>query len=66
MIRRRWPLVTRDGKPVRTGRGVMSGPADTYIAYGLPWANASNTPFRLYKHWVHEGRHGPKPRRGKR
>jgi arylsulfatase A-like enzyme len=19
------------------------------------WANASNTPFRLYKHWVHEG-----------
>ena len=31
------------------------GPADTYIAYGRPWANASNTPFRLYKHWVHEG-----------
>ncbi len=49
------PLVTRDGRPVRTGRGVMPGPADTYIAYGLPWANASNTPFRLYKHWVHEG-----------
>jgi arylsulfatase len=21
----------------------------------MPWANASNTPFRLYKHWVHEG-----------
>jgi len=36
-------------------RGVMPGPADTYIAYGKPWANASNTPFRLYKHWVHEG-----------
>jgi arylsulfatase len=33
----------------------MPGPADTYIAYGKPWANASNTPFRLYKHWVHEG-----------
>ena len=49
------PRVTRDGRPVRTGRGVMPGPADTYIAYGLPWANASNTPFRLYKHWVHEG-----------
>jgi len=49
------PRVTRDGKPVRTGRGVMPGPADTYIAYGLPWANASNTPFRRYKHWVHEG-----------
>lgn len=23
--------------------------------YGLPWANASNTPFRLFKHWAHEG-----------
>jgi arylsulfatase len=21
----------------------------------MPWANASNTPFRLYKRWVHEG-----------
>jgi len=49
------PVVTRDGRPVRTGYGVMPGPADTYIAYGRPWANASNTPFRLYKHWVHEG-----------
>ena len=49
------PEVTRDGRPVRTGKGVMPGPADTYIAYGRPWANASNTPFRLYKHWEHEG-----------
>jgi arylsulfatase len=49
------PLFTRDGRPVRTGRGVMPGPDDTYIAYGLNWANASNTPFREYKHWVHEG-----------
>ena len=49
------PTHTRDGRPVSTGRGVMPGPADTYIAYGLPWANASNTPFRLYKHWEHEG-----------
>ena len=49
------PKVTRDGRPVRTGEGVMPGPADTYIAYGRPWANASNTPYRLYKHWVHEG-----------
>jgi arylsulfatase A-like enzyme len=49
------PKVTRDGRPVRTGEGVIPGPADTYIAYGRAWANASNTPFRLYKHWVHEG-----------
>ena len=25
------------------------------MSYGLPWANASNTPFRLFKSWVHEG-----------
>ncbi len=49
------PKVTRDGRPVRTGVGVMPGATDTYIAYGKGWANASNTPFRLYKHWVHEG-----------
>jgi arylsulfatase len=52
---RMFPDYTRDGKPLRMGIGVMPGPADTYIAYGLPWANASNTPFKLYKHWVHEG-----------
>ena len=33
----------------------MPGPDDTYLSYGLPWANVSDTPFRLYKHWVHEG-----------
>lgn len=49
------PFMTRDGKPVRMGPGAMPGPADTYTAYGKAWANASNTPFRLYKHWVHEG-----------
>ena len=49
------PKQTRDGYPVRTGVGVMPGPDDTYIAYGRGWANVSNTPFREYKHWVHEG-----------
>ncbi len=48
-------MQTRDGRPVRTGPEVMPGPADTYIAYGRGWANVSNTPFREYKHWVHEG-----------
>jgi arylsulfatase A-like enzyme len=33
----------------------MPGPADTWIAYGQGWANVSNTPFRYYKHFVHEG-----------
>jgi arylsulfatase A-like enzyme len=49
------PMQTRDGRWVRTGSGVMPGPADTYVAYGKNWANVSNTPFREYKHWVHEG-----------
>jgi len=49
------PEQTRDGYPVRTGYGVMPGPADTFVAYGRDWANVSNTPFREYKHWVHEG-----------
>jgi arylsulfatase A-like enzyme len=49
------PMQTRDGRPVRTGPGVMPGPEDTYVAYGRGWANVSNTPFREYKHWVHEG-----------
>lgn len=25
------------------------------MSYDLPWANASNSPFRLFKSWVHEG-----------
>jgi arylsulfatase len=37
------------------GNKVFPGPDDTYVAYGRGWANASNTPFREYKHWVHEG-----------
>jgi arylsulfatase len=49
------PMQTRDGRWVRTGPEAMPGPPDTYIAYGRGWANVSNTPFREYKHWVHEG-----------
>jgi arylsulfatase A-like enzyme len=49
------PKQTRDGYPMRQGIGVLPGAADTYHGYGLEWANVSNTPFREYKHWVHEG-----------
>jgi arylsulfatase len=49
------PMQTRDGRPVRSGPGVMPGPEDTYVGYGEAWANVANTPFREYKHWVHEG-----------
>ena len=49
------PDQTRDGWPMLDGRNVLPGTADTYIAYGQAWGNVSNTPFREYKHWVHEG-----------
>lgn len=48
---------TRDGRDVQYQNtpGLMPGAEETYQSYGIPWANVSNTPFRLYKHWVHEG-----------
>jgi arylsulfatase len=49
------PKRTRDGVVMKQGTEVMSGSADTYHGYGKAWANVSNTPFREYKHWVHEG-----------
>ena len=49
------PRRTREGVVMKQGTEVMTGGADTYHGYGLSWANASNTPFRQYKHWVHEG-----------
>ncbi len=35
--------------------GTKPGEPGSFVAYRRPWANASNTPFRLFKHWVHEG-----------
>jgi arylsulfatase len=32
----------------------VGGPG-SYISYGSGWANASNAPWRLYKHYIHEG-----------
>ena len=48
---------TRDGRPVIYGNGtdIVPGGEETYMSYGVGWANLSNTPFRLYKHWIHEG-----------
>lgn len=52
-----YPNVTRDGKKIEMGNrvGLRPGSPQTFMSYGLPWANVSNTPFRLFKHWVHEG-----------
>jgi len=46
---------TREGQFVRSGMGVMPGQANTWVTYGIEWANVSNTPFKMYKHWTHEG-----------
>lgn len=55
-------LVFSDNGACAEGGRLGGGPAsqlDTregyWLTYGGSWANASNTPFRLYKHWVHEG-----------
>jgi len=51
---RPWRL---DGTPTRVGNKptIMPGGPDTFVTYGPPWANMSNTPFRLYKGTSHEG-----------
>ncbi|SEE28023.1 arylsulfatase [Ruania alba] len=48
---------TGDGRPMRIGNiaGLRPGPADTFMSYDASWAHASNTPFRRFKRWVHEG-----------
>ncbi len=48
---------TRDGRTIRYGNTpeALPGGEETYQSCGVAWANVSNTPFRLYKHWVHEG-----------
>lgn len=53
----RYAYHTADGAPIRIGNipELRPGGPDTFMSYDLPWANASNSPFRLYKHWVHEG-----------
>jgi arylsulfatase len=52
-----YPDVTNDGQKITLGNrpGLAPGGAQTFMSYELPWANVSNTPFRLFKHYVHEG-----------
>ncbi|MDA1166046.1 MAG: arylsulfatase [Planctomycetota bacterium] len=46
-----------DGQAIRPGSGPenLPGPHDTFAAYGLAWANASNTPLRGTKLGAYEG-----------
>lgn len=39
----------------RSVPGSVIGDPDSYESIGLPWADVSNTPFRKYKSWTHEG-----------
>ena len=49
--------ITRKGKQIQVGntQDMTPGEEETFMSYGLSWANASNTPFRLFKSFVHEG-----------
>ena len=49
--------LTLEGERVRVGDipELRPGPDTTFQAVELPWANVSNTPFRLFKRWFHEG-----------
>jgi len=51
------PSKTRDGRSVQIGNKptIWAGPETVWQSYGVPWANVSDTPFRLYKHFTHEG-----------
>jgi arylsulfatase A-like enzyme len=46
-----------DGRQIHKGNrpDLRPGSPYTFMSYDLPWANVSNAPFRLFKHWVHEG-----------
>ncbi len=44
-------MVRGDGHDVNAA----PGSADSYLCLGPGWSNASNTPFRRHKTWVHEG-----------
>jgi len=51
------PSRTRAGDSIRVDNApaVTPGPQTSWTSYEGGWANASNTPFRLFKKWVHEG-----------
>jgi arylsulfatase A-like enzyme len=51
------PEKTRDGRRMKPGNltDIMPGPEITYQSYGYGWANLSNTPYRLFKQYDHEG-----------
>jgi arylsulfatase len=51
-----WDPFGFNGEEPKTGEGLkrIGGPG-SYVSCGTGWANACNTPLRLYKHYAHEG-----------
>ena len=51
------PEKTRQGEAMKPGNlpQIMPGLEITYQSYGFGWANLSNTPYRLFKQYDHEG-----------
>jgi len=39
----------------RGDKAALPGTPDSYDGYEYGWASASNTPFKWFKHWTHEG-----------
>ena len=52
-----YPSVTNDGRKITIGNrtDVRPGGPESFMSYDQPWANVSNTPFRFFKHFIHEG-----------
>lgn len=51
------PSKTRSGVTIQVGNhpDIWAGPENVWQSYGWAWANVSDTPFRLFKHFTHEG-----------
>jgi arylsulfatase len=43
------------GPAERNPTDLIPGGPNSFTSYRAPWANVSDTPFRLFKHYVHEG-----------
>ncbi len=52
-----YPNVTNDGRKIQIGNrtDIQPGGPESFMSYDQAWANVSNTPFRFFKHYVHEG-----------
>jgi len=47
--------IKSDTKDSSLALKAQAGPSGSYVSYGKPWANLSNTPFRLHKSTIYEG-----------